>query len=219
MKFRRVKVALNRSNLDADLDYRQGYYANKEFSKFNVADKERQLEDALMLPDPITDLTIAMELDYFQLNQAEYFIPLTVKIPGRELALAKRFGSERTNIDFGEIKDDAGTTVANVRDKASAKLSDTDAAEIVHHPVVYSTGFTLLPGRYTIKFLARDDETGRIGSYQAAFEIPNLDKEDQRLPISSVVLSSQRAALKDAIYNAQKRSAKTAEQYPLVETA
>jgi VWFA-related protein len=220
-KFRRVKVALNRSNrsnLDADLDYRQGYYANKEFSKFNVADKERQLEDALMLPDPITDLTIAMELDYFQLNHAEYFVPLTVKIPGRELALAKRFGAERTTIDFiGEIEDDAGTTVANVRDKASAKLSDADAAEIVHHPVVYSTGFTLLAGRYTIKLLARDDETGRIGSYQTAFEIPNLDKEDQRLPISSVVLSSQRAALKDAIYNAQKRSAKAAEQHPLVE--
>jgi VWFA-related protein len=217
-KYRRVKVALNRSNLDADLDYRQGYYANKEFSNFNVADKERQLEDALMLPDPITDLTIAMEVDFFQLNHAEYFVPLTVKIPGRELALAKRSGAERTNIDFiGEIKDDAGGTVANVRDKASAKLSDTDAAEIVHHPIVYSTGFTLLPGRYTIKFLARDDETGRIGSYQAAFEIPNLDKEDQRLPISSVVLSSQRAALKDAIYNAQKRSAKAAEQHPLVE--
>jgi len=217
-KFRRVKVALNRSNLDADLDYRQGYYANKEFNKFDVADKERQLEDALMLPNPITDLTIALELDFFQLNHAEYFIPLTVKIPGRELALAKRLGAERTTIDFiGEIKDDAGTTVANVRDKASAKLSDTDAAEITHHPIVYTTGFTLLPGRYTIKFLARDDETGRIGTYQTEFEIPNLDKEDQRLPISSVVLSSQRAALKDAIYNAQKRNAKATELHPLVE--
>ena len=43
-----------------------------------------------MLGDPITELTIAMEIDYFQLNRAEYFVPMMVKIPGRELALAPR---------------------------------------------------------------------------------------------------------------------------------
>jgi hypothetical protein len=88
-KFRRIKITLN-TDLAANLDYRQGYFAGKQFSKFNAADKERQLEDALMLPDPITELTIAMEIDYFQLNRAEYFVPVVVKIPGRELALAKR---------------------------------------------------------------------------------------------------------------------------------
>ena len=43
-----------------------------------------------------------------------------------------------------------------------------------------------------IKVLARDAETGRIGTYQAAFTIPNLNRELTRVPISSVVLSSQR---------------------------
>jgi len=41
-----------------------------------------------MLGDPITEITIAMEVDYFQLNSAEYFVPVVVKIPGSELALA-----------------------------------------------------------------------------------------------------------------------------------
>ena len=71
-------------------------------------------------------------------------------------------------------------------------------------PVEYDTGFTLLPGKYTIKFLARDDETGRIGTYQGTFVIPNLNKEEKRVPTSSVVLSSQRVELKDALYNAAK---------------
>ena len=107
-KFRRIKISLN-NDLSAKLDYRQSYFAGKHFSKFTAADKERQLEDALMLPDPITELTIAMEIDYFQLNRAEYFVPVVVKIPGRELALAKRGGAERTMIDFiGEIKDRIG---------------------------------------------------------------------------------------------------------------
>ena len=159
-----------------------------------------------MLEDPITELSIAMEIDYFQLNRAEYFVPVVVKIPGRELALAKRGGAEHTLIDFvGEIKDMVGgMTVTNVRDHVNIKLSDATAAELAHRPIEYDTGFTLLPGKYQIKFLARDDETGRIGTYQTTFVIPNLNKEEKRIPISSVVLSSQRVDLKDAIYDAAK---------------
>jgi VWFA-related protein len=204
-KFRRIRISL-KQNQEARLDYRQGYYADKEFNKFNDVDRERQLEDALMLDDPITDLTIAMEIDYFQLNRAEYFVPIIVKIPGRELALAKRRGAEYTRIDFvGEIKDlIGGTTVSNVRDNVNIKLSDATALELAKRPIEYDTGFTLLPGKYSIKFLARDDETGRIGTYQTNFVIPNLNKVVKRIPISAVVLSSQRVDLKDAIYDAAK---------------
>jgi len=216
-KFRRIKISLN-ANLAATLNYRQGYFAGKQFGKFTAADKERQLEDALMLPDPITDLTIAMEVDYFQLNRAEYFVPIVVKIPGRELALAKRGGAEHTLIDFiGEIKDNFGTTITNVRDKVNVKLSDATAAELAKRPVEYDAGFTLLPGKYSIKFLARDAETGRIGTYQTTFLIPNLNREEKRIPISSVVLSSQRVDLKDALYNAVKGKEKEETANPLVQ--
>ena len=186
-------------------------------------DKERQLEDALMLEDPITDLTIAMEIDYFQQNRAEYFVPIIVKIPGRELALAKKGGYEHTLIDFvGEIKDlVGGTTVSNVRDNVNIKLSDATAAELAKRPIEYDTGFTLLPGKYSIKFLARDDETGRIGTYETTFVIPNLNKEDKRVAISAVVLASQRVeqAVRDAVYTAGRGSTQAAAQAtdPLVE--
>ena len=219
-RFRRIKISLN-PELAATLDYRQGYYAGKVFGKFTASDKERQLEDALMLGDPVTELTIAMEINYFQLNRAEYFVPVMVKIPGRELALAKKRGVEHTLIDFLlEVKDDLGNgaTVQNVRDNVNIKLSDATAAELAKRPVEYDTGFTLLPGRYSIKFLARDDETGRIGTFQTTFVIPNLNREAKRLPISSVVLSGQRAELKQAIYNAakQKQQATDAAANPLV---
>jgi VWFA-related protein len=204
-KFRRIKITLN-SDLEAKLDYRQGYFAGKVFGKFTVADKERQLEDALMLEDPITELTIDMEVDYFQLNHAEYFVPIIMKIPGRELVLAKKGGAEHTLIDFiGEIKDAyGGRTVTNLHDHVDVKLSDSTAAQLAKRPIEYDTGYTLLPGKYTIKVLARDDETGRIGTYQRSFVIPNLNKVDKQIPISAVVLSSQKVDLKDAIYNATK---------------
>jgi VWFA-related protein len=206
-KFRRVKVTLanSPSTVNAEASFQQGYYADKEFAKFSEADKERQLEDALMLENPVTEITIAMEVNYFQLNRAEYFVPVAVKIPGSELVLAKRRGAQRTLLDFiGEVKDEYGITIQNVRDKLDIKLSDDTAVQLGKRPVQYQTGFTLLPGKYVIKFLARDSETGRIGTFQAAFVIPNLNREEKRIPISTVVLSSQRQPVSDAIYSVQR---------------
>ncbi len=218
-KFRRVKITLN-GNADAKLDYRQGYYAAKVFGKFTTADKERQLEDALMLGDPVTELTIALEVNYFRLNNAEYFTPITVKIPGSELALARKRGAEHTLIDFiGEIKDQHGTTIRNLRDYLDIRLTDATVAEWMKRPIDYDTGYTLLPGPYQIKVLARDSATGRIGTYLGSFRIANLNKEMERLPITSVVLSSQRAVMKDAIATAGKpaKAAITQAANPLVQ--
>jgi VWFA-related protein len=204
-KFRRIKITLN-GHPDAKIDYRQGYWAGKVFSKFTTVDKERQLMDALMLGDPITELTIQMEVNYFQLNGAEYYVPVTMKIPGSELALARRRGAEHTVIDFiGEVKDEYNVTIANVRDKVDMKLSGETAERLAHQPIQYGTAFTVLPGKYSIKVLARDDETGRIGTYLAKFEVPNLDREAKRVAISSVVLSGQRNPVKEAVYTAAQK--------------
>lgn len=214
-KFRRINISL-KEYPSAKLDYRRGYFASREFTKFTHADKERQLEEALMLEDPITDVTIAMEVNYFQLNRAEYYVPVVMKIPGRELAIARQAGAERTVIDFiGEIKDEYGTTIQNLRDKVDIKLSGEIAAELIKKHILYDTGYTLLPGSYTIKVLARDNETGRIGTYLSKFTIPNLNKETGRVPISSVVLSGQRIDLREALYTAGKDKEQVAN--PLVQ--
>jgi VWFA-related protein len=214
-RFRRIRITLT-GGQSADVSYRQGYFADKEFARFTSADKERQLEEALMLENPITDITIAMEVNYFQLSRAEYFVPVAVKIPGSELALARRRGAARTEIDFiGEIKDDYGVTIQNVRDKLDIALTAETASQLATRPIQYETGFTLLPGKYVIKFLARDATTGRIGTYEGAFTIPNLMREDKRVPISSVVLSSQRVVMSDALYSVRQKVASDASN-PLI---
>ena len=148
-----------------------------------------------------------MEVNYFQLNSAEYFVPVVAKIPGSELALARKGGAEHTLIDFiGEVKDEYNVTVANVRDKVDIKLTGATVAQLSKQPIQYDTGFTLLPGTYSLKFLARDDETGRIGTYLNKFVVPNLNKEQRRIPISSVVLSGQRVDKRDALFTARDKT-------------
>ena len=213
-KFRRVRISLS-GGRTGEVAHRQGYFADKSFARFNDSDKERQLEDAMMLGDPVTDITIAMEVNFFKLNSAEYFVPVAVKIPGSELELARRRGAARTLIDFiGEVKDGYGYTIQNIRDRLDIKLSEETATQLATRPIQYETGFTLLPGKHVIKILARDSTTGRIGTYQASFTIPNLMKEAQRLPISSVVLSSQRVPMTDALHTVQTGAAQLT--HPLV---
>src|SRR5688572_15432715 len=216
-KFRCVKVSLA-NNLEYELAYRQGYYGDKEWAKQSTADRERQLEEALMLENPITDITVALELNYFQLNSAEYFIPVSVKIPGRELALARRRGAQRVTLDFiAEIKDDPyGLTQGNMRDKVEKDLTNSTAEQLATQPIQFETGFTLLPGKYVIKFLVRDAEAGRIGTYQTNFVIPNLNNEKQKLPISTVVLGAQRVPLGGELASVSNKATAAQAFNPLV---
>jgi hypothetical protein len=213
-KFRRIKITFN-GDPSAKINYRQGYFGGKVWNKFTASDKDMQLHDALMLGDPITELTIQLEVNYFAMNTAEYTIPIAAKIPGSELVLAKRGGYEHTSMEFiGEVKDEYGSTVTNIRDTYNIKLTDATAAQLAQQPIQYDTVLTMLPGTYTIKFLARDNETGRIGTYMKKFFIPNLVKEQKRVPISSVVLSGQRLDPRDALSNAKQKQPTVS---PLVE--
>jgi VWFA-related protein len=217
-KFRKIKLTLADGNSGAKLEYRQGYFGGREWNKYTTADKERQLLDALMQGDFVTDLTIQMEVDYFQLNSAEYYVPLVAKIPGSELALARRRGADHTQIVFiGEVKDEYNATITNLRDQVDMKLSGETAAQLARHPIQYEAGFVVLPGTYTVKLLARDDETGRIGTYMKKFTIPNLNKEEKRIAISSVVLSGQRTDRRAALFTAGKDKDKGASVNPLIQ--
>jgi hypothetical protein len=216
-KYRRVQVKLN-NNLQAKLDYKSGYFGEKEFKKFNSSDKENQLEEALMLGDPLTDLSLTGELDYFRLARDRYFVPFSVKIPGSEIALAKSKGSAQTEFEFiGQLRDDHTKLVGVVRDGIKIKLAEQTAAELTSHPIAYDTGFTVPPGTYTLKFLARENETGKMGTYETKFVIPDLAPDKPTvLKTSSVIWSSQRQLLKDSLASADPKK-KVVESDPLVQ--
>ncbi len=219
-RFRRIKITIGDAALRtkiAKLDYRQGYFAGKEFRKENDQDREQQLAQALTLGDPITDMDLAMELDYFRLARDRYFVPLAVKIPGTEIELAQHGGAESTRFDFiGQVKDAKGNVVANVRDNIPVKLKGETAQQLAKTTLEYDTGFTLPPGTYNTKFLARENETGKIGTFETKFVIPDLTTEQKYLPISSVVLSNQRERLDTAVASAE-RDKKLIAEHPLIQ--
>ncbi len=75
------------------------------------------------------------------------------------------------------MKDDFGTSVTTVNGDVKIDLSGATAAELASRPIQYDTRVVLIPGNYTMKLLARDNETGRLGTFVTPFVIPNLNKE------------------------------------------
>ena len=214
-KYRRVEVKLNK-DIQAKIDYRGGYFGEKEFKKFTAADKEDQLQQALLLGDPVTDLSLSAEIDYFRLSRDRYFVPFSVKIPGSEIALAKSRGSQQTEFDFiGQVRDAKGKMASIVRDGIRIKLAGQSAAQLASRPIAYDTGFTLPPGVYTLKFLARENETGKMGTYESRFTVPDLGGDQSSLKTSSIVWSNQRQPLNDVLASAENKK-KLIESDPLV---
>ncbi|MGD0200016.1 MAG: VWA domain-containing protein [Bryobacteraceae bacterium] len=203
-RYRRIQVKLA-SQPQARLDYRSGYFAPKAFGSFTEADKESQLEQALMLGDPVTDLPLALETDYFRLSRDRYFVPVAVKIPGSEIVLArKKGGSGVTEFDFiGQVRDSKGKLVASVRDGIRVKLDEASTAQLGRRSFQYDTGFTLPPGDYQLRFLARENQTGKMGTFETGFQVPDLSARSDYLRISSVIWSSQREPLGAAVGSAQ----------------
>ena len=202
-KFRRVKVSLDQK-IKASLDYRSGYFSAKQFEKFNSADKERQLEEALLLGDPLTDLRMVLEVDYFRLTKDTYYVPVSVKIPASQISMKKKGSDEITEFDFiGQVRDSKGRMAGNVRDGIKVKLNEAGAAQRTRKSFQYTTGFTLPPGDYKLKFLSRENQTGKMGTFETSFKVPDLAAAaGAGLKLSSVVWSSQREPLSAAVGDA-----------------
>jgi len=191
-RFRKLTVKLNRPGLK--LEYRPGYYAQADYKHANNEDREHQLEQELASDLPATDVAIYLQALYFRTDSkgenAQFFVPVSIVIPGSQIPFIQGGNRDKATLDIiGVVKDSTGRAIGNVRD--TVKLAVDQSQQVAQKNVQYSTGFTLPVGRYHLKFVVRENQTGRMGSFEADITVPDLKKSP--LKLSSVVLSSQRA--------------------------
>ena len=185
--YRKLTVKLNRG--DVKLDYRPGYYAAADFKHQKTEDREQVLEDQLRSDLPATDVAVYLQALYFRLDDSRFFVPVSLIVPGSQIPFLKNGDRDKANIDvIGQVKNAQGIVVGNIRDNVKLQL---DASQQVQRKnIQYSTGFTLAPGRYHLKFVVRENQTGNMGSFEADIQVPDLKKATMKL--SSIVMSSQR---------------------------
>jgi len=185
--YRRLTVRVKKP--DVKLEFRQGYYAPRDFLHFRQEDRERQMADELASDLPETDVAMYIGAAYFRLDATRYFIPLSLVIPGSQIPFTKDQEKDKASVDvIGIVRDAKGVPFGNVRD--TVKLSLDASQQVRRKNVQYNTGFILPSGTYHMKFVVRENQSGRLGSFETDVSVPDLGKAP--LKMSSVVLGSQR---------------------------
>jgi VWFA-related protein len=196
--WRRVHVKIDQLPTGVHVRAREGYYAPKNFGVFTTEDRERQLEEAFQSETPEVELPVAVETAEFRLNANQVFVPISAKLAPSALQWAQKRGSRETVFDFAaEVRDaKSNRVVGALRDTITVKIGTEHFQDIQQHALVYQGGMILAPGEYKLKFLARENESGRIGTFEQKISIapPQLD----RLQASSLLLSSQVEAVQNA---------------------
>ena len=215
-KYRKITVKLN-GNITASVEARPGYYADKVWGKFTSADKEMKLQEALTAADPVTEIPLALEIDYFRISPTAYFVPISVKVPGSLIGLKDWKSGGETEFDFiGNVLNERKAQVGYVRDNIKVHLDAASKETLANRSFHYDAGFTLAPGRYRLRFLVRENQSGKMGTFDTRFVVPDLAADSMTLKTSSVIWSGQKDALKAAVGAAEKSNQKTVDADPLI---
>jgi VWFA-related protein len=190
-KYRKLTIKINRPGIK--LEYRPGYYAPADFKHSGKEDREQELQDQLSSDLPATDIAVYMDAMYFRLDATRYYMPVSLVVPGSQIPFVKGGDKDKATLDIiGAVIDETKRPVGRIRDTVKLNLDASQQAR--QKNVQYTTSFNLPPGKYEVKFVVRENQTGRMGSFIAEVTLPDLKKAP--LKMSSILLASQRTPSK-----------------------
>jgi VWFA-related protein len=188
-RWRSIHVKINAPG--AHVRYRDGYYAPRDFQHLEKEDRAQQLADAVNSDNPVVELPVAVETGLFRLTDQQTYVPIAAKISASALDWAEKHGNREAEFDFAvQVRAvPSGQIVAELHDTTQVKLDANRFQEINKRNLLYQGGVLLAPGNYRLKFVARENESGKIGTFEQNLSVPVA--QPGKMTLSSVVLSSQ----------------------------
>ncbi len=186
-KYRKLTVKVKRQGVK--LEYRPGYYAPADFKHSGREDREQQLNDQMASDLPATDMAVYLDAMYFRLDDNRYYMPVSLLVPGSQIPFVKGGDKDKATLDIlGEVIDEVKRPIGHVRE--TVKLNLNDSLNARQKNIQYTTSFNLPAGKYQIKFVVRENQTGQMGSFIADVSLPDMRKDP--LKMSSIVLAASR---------------------------
>jgi VWFA-related protein len=183
-RYRRINVRLKKG--DVKVEAREGYYADRDFTHTAKGDREVQLQEQLSMQIPATDVPLFLTAGWFRLAADRYYVPVSIAVPGSAVPPPK--AQEKVTLDVaGFIRDERNAPVGRIRDTMTVPLASADG--LGARQVLYQTGVTLPPGRFSLKVVVRENATGKMGTFESKITVPELKQAPVK--VSSVVLSTQ----------------------------
>jgi hypothetical protein len=191
-KYRKLTIKINRPGMK--LEYRPGYYAPADFQHSGREDREHELEEQLASDLPATDIAVYLDAMYFRLDENRFYVPVSLVVPGSQIPFVKGGDKDKATLDIlGEVIDEVKRPIGNARE--TVKLNLDPSLQARQKNIQYTTSFNLPPGKYHLKFVVRENQTGRMGSFETDIVLPEMKK--QPLKMSSIVLASLRQPSKN----------------------
>jgi VWFA-related protein len=170
---------------------RNGYYAPRDFQHLEKQDRQAQLAEAMRSDNPVVELPIAVETTMFRLTDQQVYVPISAKLSSTALEWAQKRGRREAAFDFAaEVRAvPSGQSVAELQDTINVHLDEQRFEQVRQSNLVYQGGVVLAPGTYRLKFLARENESGKIGTFEESIVV--APPQPGRITLSSILLSNQ----------------------------
>lgn len=183
-RFRRIQVRVKKGGYKVEA--RAGYYADRDFTHTSRTDREAQLDEQMFAAVSATDLPVMVSGGWFRLAADKYYVPIALTVPGSAVPVANE--TDLVSLDvLGIVKDERNFPVGRFRE--TLKLPPGTGKTLAGKQILYQSGVTLPPGRFSVKVVVRENTSGQMGSFEAPVIVPEL--KQAAMKVSSVVLSTQ----------------------------
>lgn len=184
-RYRKLKITVTRPGVK--LEYRPGYYAPADFQHAGREDREQQLDEQMASDLPATDMALYMDAFYFREENGRYFVPVSLIVPGSQIPFVKGGDKDKATLDvIGGVLDEVKRQIGRARE--TVKLNLDAGLNVRQKNVQYTTSFELPAGKYHLKFVVRENQTGQMGSFEADITLPEMKKAP--LKMSSILLAN-----------------------------
>ena len=186
-RYRKLTIKLNKPGMK--IEYRPGYYAPADFQHSGHEDRERELQEQMASDLPATDMAVYLDAMYFRLDENRFYVPVSIIVPGSQIPFVKGGDKDKATLDIiGTVIDEVKRPIGQARE--TVKLNLDPSLQARQKNIQYTTSFNLPPGKYRLKFVVRENQTGSMGSFEAEINLPQMKKSPMKM--SSIVLASLR---------------------------
>jgi len=161
--WRSLKVALDRHGVE--VRSRSGFFVTQGMSD-PVSQRKEDLEFALVSPFNCTGVPVSVRLPAVNPGSASKTIPFALHLSPTSFTIDP--DGNRFDLEFAAIVFKGGHNVAHTGQSFLGKLTDASLPKFKAKGLNYEDAFSnLSPGEYQVRFVVRDNLSGRVGSVSA----------------------------------------------------
>ena len=172
-RWRAIRVRVSGAS-GAHVTFREGYYAPKDFGVYTTEDRERQLDDAMRSQAPLVELPIAVETSWFRLDRNQCSCPSPPSSPPARCSGRRRATGAKCSSISSRKSGRRSPTAWSARCATPSPFAWTPNASSRCSRTPWSIRAESFWRRepISLKFLARENESGRIGTFEDDLILP-----------------------------------------------